>query len=272
MSPSKTNNHRSSTSNRNGESVGRPANVLASAYCVDSSARLTGFRNGIPEALGNQGLPSPPSSPLLAALTSANELALMSKSNKSRDNDHSGRNKKGSRREGAAYYIREECERLFCETMKEVFFGEKEISSSNGSIVMGVDLYNQHRQSSSYFRGKGHGQVIDAYIEVWDYTDGCSFHGFVGGNGDDKALFVFLNSAVVGRDLKQGLMALIELAETVFAVSQLALCVDRSVEERERKPFLKSLRWVGFEMITLDLWAGLLDVTSDKYLFLGMEI
>jgi hypothetical protein len=68
------------------------------------------------------------------------------------------------------------------------------------------------------------------------------------------------------------LMALIELAETVFAVSQLVICLDRSVQETERKAFMKSLRWVGFELITLDLWANDIDVTSDKWLFLGMEI
>ena len=67
-------------------------------------------------------------------------------------------------------------------------------------------------------------------------------------------------------------MALIELAEEVFAVSQVVICLDRSVQESERKTFLKSLRWVGFDMINLDLWANDIDVTSDKWLFLGMEI
>lgn len=67
-------------------------------------------------------------------------------------------------------------------------------------------------------------------------------------------------------------MALIELAETVFAVSQVVICLDRSVPEDDRKAFMKSVRWVGFEMATLDMWADALDVTSDKWLFLGMEI
>jgi hypothetical protein len=66
-------------------------------------------------------------------------------------------------------------------------------------------------------------------------------------------------------------MALIELAETVFAVNQVILCVDRAIPEAERQTFLKSLRWVGFEAITLDMWADALDVTSNKWLFLGME-
>jgi hypothetical protein len=67
-------------------------------------------------------------------------------------------------------------------------------------------------------------------------------------------------------------MALIELAETVFALSQVVICVDRSVPEGDSKAFMKSLRWVGFELVTLDMWAKALDVTSKKWLLLGMEI
>lgn len=67
-------------------------------------------------------------------------------------------------------------------------------------------------------------------------------------------------------------MALIELAETVFAVSQLVICLDRSVASEDSKAFLKSLRWVGFELITLDMWANSIDITSKKWLYLGMEV
>jgi hypothetical protein len=67
-------------------------------------------------------------------------------------------------------------------------------------------------------------------------------------------------------------MALIELAETVFALQQVVICLDRSVPEADAKSFMKSLRWVGFELVTLDMWAKELDVTSDKWLFLGMEV
>jgi len=67
-------------------------------------------------------------------------------------------------------------------------------------------------------------------------------------------------------------MALIELAETVFAVSQVVICLDRSTADGDHRAFLKSLRWVGFELITLDMWANQIDVTSDKWLFMGMEI
>ncbi len=67
-------------------------------------------------------------------------------------------------------------------------------------------------------------------------------------------------------------MALIELAETVFAVSQVVICLDKATPDADTKAFLKSLRWVGFELITLDMWAKSRGVTSDKWLLLGMEI
>jgi hypothetical protein len=172
-------------------------------------------QSGIPEVIS--GLPSPPSSPPLAALTSANELALISKPKKSRDNDQNGGNKNSSGR-GASYSIREECERLFCETMKDVFFGEGGTWSSNGSIVMDASMNIDTRstppieatdsyavsQQQSHTNSKFMGQEIDAWIEVWDYAGGCSFRGFVGGNGENKSLFAFFDSSVIGRDLKQG--------------------------------------------------------------------
>jgi hypothetical protein len=55
MAPSKNNSH-SSSSNRHGEHVGRP-NILASAYCVDSSARLTGFHYSTTGAGGTYSCP-----------------------------------------------------------------------------------------------------------------------------------------------------------------------------------------------------------------------
>ena len=68
------------------------------------------------------------------------------------------------------------------------------------------------------------------------------------------------------------LIALIELADSVFALQQVVICLDRSVPEADAKAFMKSLRWVGFELITLDMWANERDVTSDKWLLLGMEV
>ncbi|PQE04817.1 ornithine decarboxylase antizyme protein [Rutstroemia sp. NJR-2017a BBW] len=226
-------------------------------------------QSGIPEV--RSGLISPPSSPPLAALTSANELALTSSSSKKRDVN--GRTK--SRKEGAAYAIREECERLFCENMKHIFLGE-EGSASNGSFGMGTDTYSSIDDDDvdvhSYFGNIKMNQSIDAWVEIWDYSGGCSFRGFVGGYGEEKSLFAFFDSSVIGRDLKQGLMALIELADEVFAVSQVVICVDRLISEADRSAFMKSLRWVGFELTTLEMWSKALDTTSNRWLLMQLEV
>jgi hypothetical protein len=142
----------------------------------------------IPEV--SSGLLSPPSSPPLAALNSANELALIPKPN-ARVRERDGRRK--SRREGAAYTIREECERLFCETMKTVFLGEGGMVES-GSV--GKDCFENLSVKSA--------NRVESWFEVWDYVGGCSFRGFVVDNGIEKSLFVFFHAKVVGRDLKPG--------------------------------------------------------------------
>lgn len=67
-------------------------------------------------------------------------------------------------------------------------------------------------------------------------------------------------------------MALIELADEVFAVSQVVISVDRLIPEADRLSFLKSLRWVGFELTNLDMWSQQLDTTSDKWLLMGLEV
>jgi hypothetical protein len=159
--------------------------------------------SGIPEAR-ERPWESPPSSPPLAALTSANELALIRK-NKSAKGDDEGR--RSSRKEGAAYNIRGECERLFCEQMKTVFFGEERYAGSNGSVGMCANIRSSPEEDMDVFHDyfdNGNGQGIDAWLEIWDYSGGCSFRGFVGGKGEDKSLFAFFDNSVVGRDLKQG--------------------------------------------------------------------
>jgi len=178
-----------------------------------------------------------------------------------------------SRREGAAYTIREECERLFCETMKTVFLGEREMVES-GSKVMGANAYSPPDEGvdAYYYLDNQKASRVSSWLEVWDYIGGCSFRGFVAGTGEEKCLFAFFSSAVVGRDLKQGLMALIELAGSPLECSQVVICLDRSIEPEESKSLLKSLRWVGFELITLDMWVKRPGAASDKWLFLGMEL
>lgn len=109
-----------------------------------------------------------------------------------------------SRKEGAAYTISGECERLFCENMRSIFLGEEGIRF-DGSIGMGANAYSppdDRLDVQEYFAKPV--QALDAWIEFWDYKGNASFRGFVGGDGDNKSLFAFFDSAVVGRDLKQG--------------------------------------------------------------------
>ena len=87
-----------------------------------------------------------------------------------------------------------------------MFLGE-EGRAANGSIVMGANAHSPPDESvdvhtKGYFGSQG--QAMDAWLEVWDYSSGCSFRVFVGGNGENKSLFAFFDAAVVGSDLKQG--------------------------------------------------------------------
>ncbi|KAK2021100.1 hypothetical protein LX32DRAFT_699635, partial [Colletotrichum zoysiae] len=68
------------------------------------------------------------------------------------------------------------------------------------------------------------------------------------------------------------LMALMELVDGPLDCQHLVICIDRGIEEEDAKSLMKSLQWVGFELTTLDHWAHDVDVTSDKWLFMSMEI
>ncbi|OAA42233.1 ornithine decarboxylase antizyme [Metarhizium rileyi] len=240
-----------------------------------STTALPGLqgRSGIPE-VPTSGLPSPPTSPPLAALTSSNQLALLPK-NKKRDN--SGR-RRPERRGGAALMIREECERFFCESMKTVFHGERNLSM-DGSGLSGAQLQTPPPENRFFdaFQRSMHidsqGFEVDTWMEVWDYAGGASFRAFVANDGQEKSLFVFFDSeGVMGRDLKKALMALIELADGPLDCAHLVTCVDRRIPIEETLELTRSLEWVGFEMTTLDHWARNLDVTSKRWVFMGMEL
>lgn len=68
------------------------------------------------------------------------------------------------------------------------------------------------------------------------------------------------------------MIAMIELADAVLGCSHLVMCVDRLIPSVDAKGLARSLQWVGFEPITLDHWAKDVDVVSDRWLFMGMEI
>ncbi|KAI3326203.1 ornithine decarboxylase antizyme-domain-containing protein [Xylariaceae sp. AK1471] len=236
--------------------------------------------SGIPE-VPISGLPSPPSSPPLAAITSSNELALQPKPRKrSSDNANTMNFNRTttSRRGGATFQIREECERFFCETMRAVFQGERN-AIGNGSVLTGVygvltppDDYPPTPPSSLSRSSLNSAVDIKGWLEFWDYAGGTSFRAFVAEDGNEKSLFAFFDSGLVGRDLKQALIALIELADVPLGCSNIVICMDRQMPEDYAKTLMRSLQWVGFELTTLDHWANELDVVSDKWLFLGMEV
>lgn len=113
---------------------------------------------------------------------------------------------------------------------------------------------------------------VKGWMEFWDYAGGASFRAFVAEKGNQKTLFAFFDSGLVGQDLKPALIALIELADVPLGCSDVVICMDRHIPEDHAKSLMRSLQWVGFELATLDHWAEDLDVVSDRWLFLGMEI
>ncbi|KAI1105110.1 ornithine decarboxylase antizyme-domain-containing protein [Jackrogersella minutella] len=277
MAPMKNNQNNfssSSSSSSYGEAVARQVNVLASCYLVDPTASLKGLHYC---TTGASGLPSPPSSPPLAAITSSNELALQPKNKKRSTNNAAPISR--SRRGGATLQIREECERFFCETMKSVFQVEWNMAS-NGSCLTGVNNYSLTPPPDDYPMPQSTMSDIDikpavnvnGWMEFWDYAGGASFRAFVVEDGDEKSLFAFFDNGLVGRDLKQALIALIELADGPVGCAHVVICVDRRMPADYAKALMRSLQWVGFELTTLDHWAKDVDVTSNKWLFMGMEI
>ncbi|KAJ0165295.1 hypothetical protein CTA2_11722 [Colletotrichum tanaceti] len=257
--------------------------------------------SGIPE-VPSSGLPSPPSSPPLAAITASNELALLPKASSSKRRD-TVPGKQISRRGGAALSIREECERFFCESMRAVFRGETDTGSHGSGLHQGVYNNNNNNYNGSTNatmlqtpppdddlavqphsfggrRGAADGHYMassapapaTAWLEVWDFTGGASFRAFVADDGTEKSLFALFDRNVIGRDLKPALMALMELVDGPLNCQHLVICVDRGIEEEDAKSLMKSLQWVGFELTTLDHWARDVDVTSNQWLFMSMEI
>lgn len=67
-------------------------------------------------------------------------------------------------------------------------------------------------------------------------------------------------------------MALLELADGPLDCSHIVTCIDRRLQPDEAIEMTKSLQWIGFELTTLDRWAHDLDVISDTWVFMGMDV
>ncbi|KAJ2976376.1 hypothetical protein NUW58_g8101 [Xylaria curta] len=148
--------------------------------------------------------------------------------------------------------------------MRAVFQGERN-AVGNGSCLTGVQGMltppPDHYPLSPPSSPPGTAVDVKGWMEFWDYAGGASFRAFVAEKGDKKSLFAFFDSGLVGQDLKQALIALIELAEVPLGCSDVVICLDRYIPEDQTKSLMRSLQWVGFELTALDYWADDLDVS-----------
>ncbi len=130
------------------------------------------------------------------------------------------------RSENGAYYITEECERLFCETLKSVFLVEGNTGFQN-SLVMDMRKSTKANSNAVKIPTKQQPTVIKhnlptpspspetiiytssdgmvkEYLEVWDYTGGARFRGFIAEKNDERSMFVFFDREAMESDLKPG--------------------------------------------------------------------
>ncbi|KAJ5195165.1 uncharacterized protein N7498_008603 [Penicillium cinerascens] len=167
----------------------------------------------------------------------------------------------------ATHTIREECERLFCDTLFTTFLGEG-IDARQESLGMGTF----HNIQPNYI-GPGHDR-IQRWIEVWDYAGDAIYRGFVTDMHGERTLFVFFEDGALGHGLKSGLIALFELAGIdAFDCSQIVACVKRS-QHTDEMELVRSLGWCGFNLTTLEPWTTGGDSgpsLSTEWLFLVAE-
>jgi hypothetical protein len=149
-----------------------------------------------------------------------------------------------SRSGDAAYNITEECERLFCETLRTAFLVEKNAGAERNSLVMGAFeqqgrmdenvAADMSKKTHDYGYAVGmpvqqqrprqtslptpapspgttvtypvhSGGMIREYLEVYDYhSSGVRFRSIVAEQGVSRALFVFFDREVMEQDLKPG--------------------------------------------------------------------
>lgn len=174
---------------------------------------------------------SPPPSPRVAAKDHSRSAQLQQLQQQSRSGD-------------AAYNITEECERLFCETLRTAFLVEKNAGAERNSLVMGAFeqqgrmdenvAADMSKKTHDYGYAVGmpvqqqrprqtslptpapspgttvtypvhSGGMIREYLEVYDYhSSGVRFRSFVAEQGVSRALFVFFDREVMEQDLKPG--------------------------------------------------------------------
>lgn len=232
-----------------------------------------------------------------------------------------------SRRGAAAHHIQGECERFCCETLQAVFLHGEKGKAAARSLGLDARIGGRHRRfdrldhhhqlmllqeqqlptipelacspsesgsddsvydGSSVYDGVGMAPAVDAFLEIWDYSGGSRFRGFVAERRGSKGLFIFFDEGAFGHDLKAGwvdswrwgptangssLMALLELCSLdELGCTELVICLDRDMETADLKSLMKDLGWVGFSPTTLIDWAQSQEIISSKWVFLAMDV
>jgi len=140
--------------------------------------------------------------------------------------------------------------------------------------VLGLSMHpDAHPQPKEMHRQVQKPGAVTDWLEIWDYSGGLRFRGFVAAKDGVRSLFVFFDNEVIGKDLKQGLMALLELAgNDDFGCGRLVVCVDRTGQDEDVKDLTRDLGWVGFDLVTLDPWSHGKACTSERWVFLSMDV
>jgi oligosaccharide translocation protein RFT1 len=169
--------------------------------------------------------------------------------------------------------------------MKRIFLGAGGPDSKSVSCMMNsTDIRNATKTNSN--RNHSLTDKGTEFIEVWDYLGEACFRGFIderpNGNATEKTLFLFFQE-LAGLPLKEGLVALIELATDCYNCDRLVICLDRNTSALHN--LIRDLGWVGFELVTLAHWindgrnprtgkegSSNISDTSETWLFVGMEL
>jgi hypothetical protein len=156
--------------------------------------------SGVPEA--PSGYPSPPSSSKADSQLSSGARYKSARAGSP--------NACSNKAKGASRAITEQCERLLCGDMRQIFLGGRTdspiVSSfSMDSICGGSSNINNYESDDYYDYGRENDM---RFIEVWDYVGGTSFRGFIAEKnlptgGVEKTLFLFFEH-VAGTQLKHG--------------------------------------------------------------------
>jgi hypothetical protein len=68
-------------------------------------------------------------------------------------------------------------------------------------------------------------------------------------------------------------MALLELCDVpYFSCSRLVACLDRHADAQLTDALVKDLGWIGFQLTTLDEFTNGDEITSDRWLFMDMDV